>query len=155
MSEPVRLGDQRVCAVCARVLDRHSDGVDGPVVRWVHNLQDQPEDHLPVPVMPVDIHARYRCDFCSEDRTTPGWVIPAKDFPMPGAMAIGMSSGDWGACDRCAKLVAENRWDELIINAVRNQDPEMREFMSVGLARTYHRLRANMTGPPRKIEGGL
>lgn len=158
MDSSVRLGDQRVCAVCARVLDRHTDTRDGPVIKWEHALQDQPADHPPIPVRPEDIHAQYRCDFCNEDATTPGWVVPAKDFEMPGGSAFGMSDGDWGACEACVKLIEADDWTDLIARVVSgkgNQGDAPDDVVAVHLARIYHRLRANMTGPPRKVQGGM
>lgn len=159
MDSTVRRGDQRVCAVCARVLDRYAnDKTDEE--HWDHSLQDQPADHPPVPVMPEQVAGHYRCDFCNDDKESPGWVIPAKDFEMPAFPGSGrhdVSDGDWAACDECAAQIIDGQWGALInrlstLAAARSKLP--RDHLAVELARIYHRLRLNMTGPPRKIQGG-
>lgn len=159
MGSPIRLGDQRVCAVCARVLNRLTD-LNEENERWDHSFQDQPADHVAIPVFPDEIITNYRCDFCNFNQSAPSWVIPANDFKMPGAsvqdgVAFEMSTGDWGACEECGELIAANDWAGLLSRvstgaAQRSGMPQ--DMLAVRLARMYHRLRANMTGDPYRVE---
>jgi len=143
----------RVCAVCARVLDLVEH--DGAVRGWQHTMADQPEDHPAVPVAPADVHAALRCDFCLAD--DPRWDIPARTFVYDGAPGAG-SDGDWAACDACAELIRRHRWTMLRQRAVaafvdrHGLAPEQEQRMGRALGRLYRQLRANMLGPPRPIE---
>jgi len=134
-----------VCAVCARVLDRHPSG-------WAHAAADRPEDHPAVPVAAGEVEVRGRCDFCSAD--DPVAELPATTFLVG---AIGGSVGAWAACRRCAALIRAGDWAGLEQRAVDAQEmlhgplgPETRAMIS-GL---YSRLRAHVVGPLRPMVGG-
>lgn len=49
------------------------------------------------------------CDFCS--RPDPTWEFPCKDFCVEHLKLE--STGGWAACDECANLVCNRRWEEL------------------------------------------
>jgi hypothetical protein len=129
-----------VCAVCGRVLDHRDD------VGFVHTVGDAGADHDPIPV-PVDqaLVVAGRCDFCYADY--PEWVIPAREFEaLPGHM----SSGDWAACEACARLIESNQWSALQRRAAqswlqRHGEP-MAPLVLAGLPRLYRLLRKNITG---------
>ena len=142
----------RVCAVCARVLDRVERA--GDTVGWQHTAADLPADHPAVPVEPGEVHTALRCDFCLAEH--PGWEIPARAFDYAGAPDAG-SDGDWSACDICAELVRRHRWTALRQRAVaafvQRHPLPVADTGPVGraLGRLYRQLRENMLGPPRPI----
>jgi hypothetical protein len=142
----------RVCAVCARVLDRVERA--GVTVGWRHTLIDTPADHPAVPVRPEQVHTASRCDFCSAD--APSWAIPARPFVYEGAPDAG-SDGDWAGCDACAELIRRNRWTALRQRAVaafaaRTGAPaDQLEPLGRALGRLYRQLRRNMLGPPQPL----
>jgi hypothetical protein len=137
-----------VCQTCKRVLDY------APGFGWVHGQSDAREwekaPHAPVPVHPSELtDIEYHCDFCFAYR--PEYVVPAKSFDTD---AQGRSVGDWMACEACAQLVREARWEDLTVRAVeafsaRHGGVLPKEVGRV-LARTYIKLKSNMTGPVRK-----
>ena len=48
-----------------------------------------------------------RCDFCSLPR--PGWRFPANSF-IDKQYEVGLSVGDWAACEQCAALIQTEDW---------------------------------------------
>ncbi len=142
----------RVCAVCARMLDYVVDAD-----AWQHTLGalvDGEGDHPAVPASPTEIFVVGFCDFCYAP--DPPLEIPARDFEFPGPRLPGQidaSSGAWGACRECARLVDTNQWTAL---ARRTQAGHLRRYgepmvpLAVTLTRKAHRaLRSHITGPSR------
>jgi hypothetical protein len=138
-----------VCAVCGRVLDQIM-----ATGEWIHSIAtwDPDEvDHLPVPVEDTEIHTRERCDFCYGDGTV--WVVPARDFL--DRYGIGMSGGDWAACETCGQLLARNEWNGLMRRAKLSWEDRhgpMSPQVERDLRAQYRRLRKNITGAVRRIE---
>jgi hypothetical protein len=131
-----------ICAVCLRALDRRTDAFG---VRWLHTSLD-PAAHTPQPVPMPSGWTGGRCDFCSANN--PSWELPARSFKMPLTTHHG-SEGGWAACDTCADLIRENRWDTVLDRACEQFGPPARPALRV----MYRRLRANVTGPVRRIAG--
>lgn len=97
------MNNQRVCAVCGRVLDYVSGA------GWRHTLTDlENEDHPAVPVALTDIAPVFRCDFCSVD--DPAWSIPVESFEVSPGHG---SDADWAACDVCVQFVRRRSWRQL------------------------------------------
>jgi hypothetical protein len=143
---------RRVCAVCGRVLDLHSQH------GWRHSLQDSAgADHPAVPVEPDEIRPRYRCDFCNADTDTdtgPFYRLPARSFEMPGPIAGHMSHGDWAACQTCATLIRHNQWGVLLRHVTREKRPvAAAAAVRAQLAPLYGRLQRNITGPLVRLGG--
>lgn len=141
MTEP----DKRSCAVCARVL--HALETTDRGVTWIHSLQDQPEDHIPIPVEPHEVRTAYRCDFCDVDESV--YVVGARPFPVPGSAGT-MSSSDWSACAPCAALVEANQWSALARRVMASWEKRhglpMPEHSITALRAMYRALRKNLTG---------
>jgi hypothetical protein len=141
MTEP----EKRSCAVCARVL--HALETTDRGVTWIHSLQDQPEDHIPIPVEPHEVRTAYRCDFCAVDESV--YVVGARPFPMPGTPNT-MSSTDWSACAPCAALVEANQWSALARRVMASwearQGLPMPEHAITAIRAMYRALRKNLTG---------
>lgn len=137
----------RVCIVCGRVLDFHER--DG----WIHSLATtDPEeiDHPPIPVLPEEAgeQMRPRCDFCYAD--FPEWVLPARDFTaIPG---VSESTGDWAACDLCAREIEKDRWNVLQRRVRASWEARhgvMPDEVEQAQKRLYRLLRKNVTGSLR------
>ena len=132
-------GEYRLCAVCGRPLD-------GVLGKYVH-LQEGDGDHVPVPVRVGELpYAVIRCDFCNEDVTDGGWVLPATDFPMS---VLESSLGNWAVCGGCLSDVRRRRWSTLASRAVGVQRfkadaPAVRKEM----LRIYRLLEVHITGAP-------
>jgi hypothetical protein len=58
-----------------------------------------------------------RCDFCSKPEV---WARhPAQSFTYRHVDNLVLNSGgDWVACQECATLVGEEKWDALLLRAV-------------------------------------
>lgn len=138
MTEP----EKRSCAVCARVL--HALEIDRGTT-WIHSLQDQPEDHIPVPVEQHEVRTTYSCDFCNSDESV--WVVGARPFPTGGGT---MSGENWAACDPCKQLVDMNQWSALARRVMasweRRHGLPMPEEAITALRAMYRNLRRNLTG---------
>src|SRR5712691_1283675 len=78
-----------ICAICQRVLDIQllDDGF-----HYRHTLQDETQDHEPVPTSPTDDWSGGRCDFCNTGRPT--FELPVRDFSAP-VLEGHMSRGNW------------------------------------------------------------
>lgn len=145
MTEP----EKRACAVCARVL--HALETERGVT-WIHSLQDQPEDHMPVPVEQHEVRTAYRCDFCDVDASV--WVVEAKPFPIPSAPGT-MSGENWSACDACKRLIEISQWSALARRVIaswetRHGEP-MPENAITAMRAMYRALRKHMTGTIRPM----
>jgi hypothetical protein len=131
----------RACAVCARILDQSRDGKYGHVI--------VPEsDHIAVPVLPQEIRADWRCDFCSMPR--PSWLVPVADFRTPNGETG--SKGPWSACELCALLIRHDDWQGLLRHVIANKTMWTGEVLPVEsrpyLAALYRRVAASQLGPP-------
>lgn len=141
-----------ICAICKRVLDIHllDDGI-----HYRHTLQDETQDHEPVPTSPADDWSGGRCVFCNIGR--PIFELPVRDFRVP-VIDGHMSHGNWSACDPCAGLIREGAWRILIQQAVIRAGqlsggppgPTQRS----AIAELYRCVRENTTGPLRPIRRG-
>lgn len=137
----------RVCAVCARVSE-YSEA------EGYFHLRDQ--SHPVVPVRPSEVRTEWLCDFCSTAGV--GFLLPARDFPMPGQPRH-VSGGGWNACTECAALIERNQWSALV-RRVRALDPAKdNDDVAAALARLWRELRRNITGglrafPPGTSTGG-
>lgn len=145
--------ESMACAVCGRILGKAPDG-------YIHPPADQPEDHPCVPVSLDQIESIGRCDFCNVD--FPGWVVPARDFEMPTrglkTSHAHWSRGGWTACDACAALIRDNKWDGLLRRASRLAGERWgvpASLMRAKLDPLYNRIRKNVTGPVRRAERGV
>lgn len=163
---------RRVCAVCARGLNRLIDTETGKH-EYVHPFDmelAETDDHPPVPVLPNEITADTRCDFCFW--RNPQWVIPAKDFEYESWAKIGMpvrgtSVGSWAACDTCADFVNRGLWSNLQRRASaayvqtnlemeldrEMTDPAAIEFANAHVRSLFKQLRKNIVGGPRHLNG--
>lgn len=65
------------------------------------------------------------CDFCNKPNPIPFVSFACQSFQLE-AFPIASSEGGWLACEDCARLVKEERWDELARKATDN-------FYSVGV----------------------
>jgi hypothetical protein len=94
------------CAVCARVLSEVSTVDDHDHVGWKHGIIDI-ADHPAVPVDAWEIHAKGRCDFCSDEIAgRHWWVLPVADFVV-GTDEHGLehrNRGDYAMCDGCQEV---------------------------------------------------
>lgn len=145
----------KVCAVCNRVL-ASLEGEDGSL-QWVHGLQD--DDHMPVPVDREDTVPEFRCDFCNMDEST--WRLPVRSFPLPFSRSIEealnaegapqhMSSGDWAACDTCARYIELNQWNAVLRRAVTHWERthgKMNHIVRTSLSTMHKTVRKNIKGP--------
>jgi hypothetical protein len=164
--------ERRVCAVCARGLQRLMDRQTGKqeYLHPVDMVLMEQDDHIPVPVMPDEISAETRCDFCHW--RNPQWVIPVRNFEYGYWKRIGLpldgeSVGSWAACDTCADLVNRGLWSNLlrrVTEAYRQvtaemelgkgwQDKESNEFVEASMRSMYRQLRKNIVGSPRHLNG--
>lgn len=145
-------GAVRICAVCRRVLDLHTD-MSG--ASYMHTIQDAAvADHPPEPIPMPDNYREGRCDFCNYD--LPDFVLPVRDFSVPGSK-VSMSLGDWATCAPCGKLIEGNRWNDLVARVAAAR--EGLELRTVGegertlIARLYRAVRRNISGNLRPISG--
>lgn len=147
----------RACAVCAHVLDHYVvwSGDEIAAERWQHTPQDEPADHLPVPVDPGEIHTEPSCDFCMGGEP-PSWTLPAKSFiyrlQRAGHAGDG-SRGDWAVCTSCAGFIEHDDWRGLLHRALRlwaqrdGMPPEQRPAVAAFVWDRWTQLRDNVTGP--------
>lgn len=153
----------RACAVCAHVLDHYVEWRGGTIVaeRWQHTPQDEPADHLAVPVDPGEIHTEPSCDFCLGG-DPPAWTLPASSFiyrqQAPGHVGDG-SRGGWGVCGPCAGLIRADNWRGLLNRALRlwtekdNMPAEQRPIVARFVWDRWMQLRDNVTGPLEAWDG--
>jgi hypothetical protein len=107
VAAPAGLG----CAICRRPLATVTTGAGQ--TSYHHT---EPAGHRAVPV-PLD-DPDPRCDFCSGDG--PHWALPVADFTRRGDDDEEQASiGDWFACDLCAALIREGRWNDMALHSVR------------------------------------
>ncbi len=158
------------CAVCAlplsRLQVRDSFGVVSSA--WVHAgapINIDAADHPAVPVSREDVSLETRCDFCST--AYPAWILPVEDIDLfvvitPTSEVGHNSIGDWGACDECAELIGEGRWDALSDRSVRllvGSSPHLRADDQFALRQRigllHQAVREHSRGPLRKIHGGI
>ena len=145
MSKPI------ICAVCRNALDIcvTPDGV-----ARVHTLQD-PDDHEPVPVE-APPWWRGRCDFCSDRPAV--FVLPVRSFRVPGS-ELAQSDEDWSACANCGALIERNDWDQLRCRvasamAAASSGAISEDYWETVLSLLHAAIRANITGPLKRIEDG-
>lgn len=139
-----------VCDICGRVLDLRTDEQGAT---YVHTFQDCPADHEPVPVEAPPGYRGGRCDFCNVDH--PEFVVPVRDFPVPGLEATHNSLGDWAACAACAQLIKRNQWNALVARVVvlkKRAGLPISDRAVSALRAIYRRLRENIKGAVRPIE---
>lgn len=160
------------CAVCGEPVFPGRSG--GEIVMWLHradlstvwsgNADLTPEeieavrarlgiegtDHVAVPVGIDEIRGAARCDFCSGPN--PDWTLPVEKFE---ANAQQGSSGDWLACEVCARAIKKNQWDKVLRRAV---DTAAVKHGAVAhapehvnaLKATFAQVREYQTGPIRR-----
>lgn len=147
--------DWRVCAVCARPLDR---AVGGGYLHIIDVMQGI-DDHPVVPVPLGEVHVVGVCDFCYGP--DPTFAVPVADFTYANVPAVVLgdgrprrqsSVGGWAACAPCAVLVSRDDWNGLIRRKAaldsRLRNPEVR----AELAGVFRQVSANITGPIRLFE---
>lgn len=68
--------------------------------------------HAPIPV-PIDENMAGFCDLCGV--AAPKWMVTCLPNTYTGTTGTlhTHDTGQWAACDACAELVVDNRWDEL------------------------------------------
>lgn len=107
MSEPVKMIQPKVCAVCRQVCDR-KDG------EYIHSLElVGKSDHVCVPVDYGQVPTVVRCDFCYRivDHEEL-WTVPSQDFMAPH-VNHGMIGG-WACDQECAELATAHNWYALV-----------------------------------------
>jgi hypothetical protein len=145
--------ERHVCAVCSRVLaiHHHADGT----VSHEHDMQELPEDHLPVPVLPGEVTVHARCDFCNEDLPGPMiWVLPVRDFPYGPDVPDTGSKGDWAACDTCGPLIMRGQWSVVLRRGIQGWEKRegvmMHPTLQQVLGRMYRDVRKHAAGAIRQ-----
>jgi hypothetical protein len=137
-------GQAKVCAKCRRVLALYEDG-DGNE-EWIHGLQDS-GDHTAQPVDQNELHAQYRCDFCTTDESA--FILPVAEFALPG-QPNNMSGDDWSACWECARRIETNQWTALFKRAVtmweRAHGERMAPEIKEALRKLHLMIRKNVKG---------
>lgn len=135
---------RRICVVCGRTLDyTHGTG-------YFHGIgHEEGSDHPAIPIDPGEApeQDRPRCDFCFAD--DPHYVVPARSFNH----GIGISAGDWAACELCAREIERDSWNGLLRRVLASWEARygepMEEPVREGLRRMYRGLRKNITGAIR------
>lgn len=140
----------KVCAVCARVLDRHTDLATGAVA---YGHAGDGADHPAVPVDPDQVdQVDERCDVCGTPHPT--WVQAAANFTYDATPGDG-SLGDWLLCGEDARLILRGDWPRLLrhaITAFAEQHEPMDVVAQLAMADLYGQLRKHAVGLPRLRE---
>lgn len=137
-----------ICRTCHHALDVVLNG-DG--AHYVHTAADA-DDHEVIAVTPTEgWHGR--CDFCSD--ISPTHVLPAKVFALPDAPEH-MSQGNWAACDPCANLLRNERWDWLLARVIANFHATygfpMPKAVQAHVSTLYRALQLAVTGALRRLD---
>ena len=138
---------QMICRTCRYALDVL---VDDDGAHFIHTAND-PDDHEVIPVEPEQ-GWRGRCDFCSSATST--HVLPARDFAIPDSPEI--SRGNWAACEACANLLRNERWDWLLARAIATFHATygfpMPSTAQLQIGTLYRALQLAVTGPIRRLD---
>jgi hypothetical protein len=114
-----------------------------------HSVQDEPADHLPVPVPYEELGEQFRgrCDFCNDE--LPEFVLPVRDFILDIDRGQG-STADWAACRECATMLERDDWNGVRRRSMAKWQDKHGDYGAPDrerlINRLYRQVRKNITG---------
>jgi len=136
------------CSRCRRPLYKQT-AMDGSNLTWVHGgMLFEPPDHEPVPVPRESVaNVIEECEFCT-NQDVAAHVI-AEPFQLELEGWVQEFNGTWEACPRCATLIRENRWDDLldrVVKALSRKHGFEPSLIRPVIARMYNKLNQKLIG---------